>query len=352
MDKIISFIIFCSIFFYSFCGAQAVPLIRNITVSGKVPNPKYTLILTSDDLNTYREIVIQGEAEEEDGSIKKVEISLDNGVTWYTAKGREFWYFSFKPFPKRTYVILIKAIDAQGNISDYLKTKFSVFYFPGSLSDFIQYRLNKLAKAYMSKNLDLYMSFISKNYNVEPKGWQRLKKQIAQNFVDLSDILLKFVVNRISVAGNLVVANVYWRLYYAQLPDYKEGNIEIHFDVSQGYKIVAQKGDLYFESIRVGTDAVLKVDNLVEKCIFTVLDKDKKGAGKVYARIRTWGTPSLYQSVYLFETTPGNFTKEVSGGSFNFNKCELIYIDEFTSEGKKNVVRKCSSTSGLQTCNP
>jgi VCBS repeat-containing protein len=61
-------------------------------------------------------VTITGTARDVGGVIASVEVSTDNGLTWYTATGDETWSYSWTPEVAGTYTILSRAVDDSINL--------------------------------------------------------------------------------------------------------------------------------------------------------------------------------------------------------------------------------------------
>src|SRR5213076_1059793 len=61
-------------------------------------------------------IQIAGTASDPLGVVAGVEVSVDNGVTWHAAAGRETWTYAWQPGASGPVTIRARAIDDSGNI--------------------------------------------------------------------------------------------------------------------------------------------------------------------------------------------------------------------------------------------
>jgi hypothetical protein len=199
------------------------------------------------DLARSGEIFIVGTAEGGGGQVKKVEVSLDGGKTWKEAQGRESWRYRFKPLPRNSYELTLRATNTAGVISDQKAFgSIKLTYLPITLWELVQQRADELAKAYMSRDLERYMGLISKDYQQYPRGWQRLRRTIHNDFKSRNNIVLRFTVDQVYELEGAIMADMHWRLTYAGLAMPEEGYIEIHFDPTDQLKIVLQEKDRYF----------------------------------------------------------------------------------------------------------
>jgi hypothetical protein len=199
------------------------------------------------DLSRKGEVLIKGTAEGGGGGVATVEVSLDGGETWRKAQGEESWRYHFKPVPRQSYTLTMRVSNAAGITSD--PKAFGIvrlLYLPITLWELIQRQTDELAKAYMSRDLERYMGLISKDYQQYPRGWQRLRRTIHNDFKSLNNIVLHFTVNQVYELEGAIMAEMQWRLTYAGLTKPETGYVEIHFDPSDQLKVILQEKDRYF----------------------------------------------------------------------------------------------------------
>ncbi len=141
----------------------------------------------------------------------------------------------------------LRAANAAGIVSDF-KTfgMVKLSYLPITLSALISRRTDELAKAYMSRDLERYMSLISKGYHRYPEGWHRLRRVINNDFKSRNNIVLRFTVNQVFELEGAIMADIRWTLTYAGLAKPEEGYVEIQFDPVDHLKILVQEKDRYF----------------------------------------------------------------------------------------------------------
>lgn len=209
-------------------GAAGVPIIK----SDRTPNGT---------------VLIVGRADGGGVQVTKVEVSLDGGTTWKEAIGKETWQYHFSPIPNNTYNLTIRVSNAAGVISAPKTFGFiKLTYLPITLRELVQQRVDELAKAYMSRDLERYMGLISRDYQQYPRGWQRLRRTIHNDFKSRNNIVLRFTVDQVYELEGAIMVDMQWRLTYAGLAVPEEGYIEIHFDPTDQLKILLQEKDLYF----------------------------------------------------------------------------------------------------------
>jgi len=199
------------------------------------------------DLARDRDILIRGSAQGGGQRVAKVEVSLDGGKTWNEAQGLENWHYRFAPVAKKPYELTLRVTNAAGIVSDPKAFKVvQLTYRPITLSELIQQQADELAKAYMSRDLERYMSLISKGYHRYPEGWHRLRRVINNDFKSRNNIVLRLTVNQVFDLEGAIMADIRWRLTYAGLAKPEEGYVEIQFDPVDHLKILVQEKDRYF----------------------------------------------------------------------------------------------------------
>lgn len=61
-------------------------------------------------------IQIHGTAQDAEGQVAGVEVSVDGGQRWHPAKGRDNWHYIWQPSTAGKYTILCRAVDDSGNL--------------------------------------------------------------------------------------------------------------------------------------------------------------------------------------------------------------------------------------------
>lgn len=306
------------------------------------------VLLTRDDLTIRGEVLIEGEATAYKGSVEKVEVSLDRGRTWQEAVGRHRWRYRFVPTPRYPYNLTVRVTDSTGATSvpfvDFGLVRLT--YLPMTITDLVQQKTQELALAYMSRDLERYMGLISRNYVNYPRGWVRLRKAIEYDFKSLNNVILRFTVNQVFNMDGHVLADLHWRLTYAGLTEPKEGDMTIRFDRADQMKVLLQKGELYFSEAPIGYDARISiVPDWVSSITIIVTDRDKAGAGRVSAYVRI-DDPPFNGTMTLLEN-PSRSGRFVGSRPFTFTmgvSCSVTYIDEITSDWRRNVRRSRTYT--------
>lgn len=228
-------------------GAALEPTITSAKIGKKELKGATGVTIIKGDLTNKGEILIVGAADGGGSRIQKVEVSLDGGATWKKATGHEEWQYRFTPVSHRTYTMTFRATNAAGAVSD--PKTFGVIrltYLPITLWELIQQRADELAKAYMSRDLERYMGFISRDYYNYPRGWHQLRRTIDNDFISLNNIVLRFVVDEVFELEGVIMADIHWQLTYAGLNRPEEGYVAIQFDPADQLKIVLQEKDRYF----------------------------------------------------------------------------------------------------------
>ena len=80
-------------------------------------SPTSTVLVPSDGATlSLGTLIISGTAQDADGQVAAVEVSVDNGVSWHPASGRETWSYEWLPTQPGAVTILSRAIDDSGNL--------------------------------------------------------------------------------------------------------------------------------------------------------------------------------------------------------------------------------------------
>jgi hypothetical protein len=328
-------------------AADDEPRITSATIGKHDLMETSDMTVIKDDLTRERKLLIVGQATGGGPRVEKVEVSLDSGQTWKVATGSERWQYEFSPLPDYTYHLTLRVTNSDGVVSNpqVFGTK-QLTYLPLILSEFIQERLDDVAKAYMVKDRDKYMRFISRGYQNYPRGWHNLRKAIENDFKSLNNVILRFSVNQVFELEETVMADIHWRLTYAGLPEPKEGYVEIHFDPADHMKILVQKKDLYFGSAPIGHDGRIQISALTPNFRFVVTDLDKVGAKTITIRVRITGTWPFSGNLTLQEAPArsGRFEGTRVGATAPGDRAEATYIDELTSDWRRNVRRNTALT--------
>ena len=80
-------------------------------------SPTSTVLVPSDGATlSLGTLIISGTAQDADGQVTAVEVSVDNGVSWHPASGRETWSYEWLPTQPGAVTILSRAVDDSGNL--------------------------------------------------------------------------------------------------------------------------------------------------------------------------------------------------------------------------------------------
>ena len=80
-------------------------------------SPTSTVLVPSDGATlSLGTLIISGTAQDADGQVAAVEVSVDNGVSWHPASGRETWSYEWLPTQPGAVTILSRAVDDSGNL--------------------------------------------------------------------------------------------------------------------------------------------------------------------------------------------------------------------------------------------
>jgi hypothetical protein len=326
-------------------AAAEEPTVTMAKIGNKDLMGKTEVTIIKDDLTRERKILLVGMTEGGGPQVEKVEVSLDGGQTWKEATGREKWHYEFLPLPNYTYYLTLRVTNADGAVSNPKRFGITrLTYLPITLSELIQQQVDELARAYMSQDLQKYMSLISRDYQNIPRGWHRLRRAIENDFRSLNNIVLRFTVNQVYELQGAVMADIYWRLTYAGLLEPKEGYVEIHFDPADQLKIILQRKDLYFGAAPIGHDGTVQINPLAASVFeFIVTDLDKVGVSFITVRVKhvSGGGIQFNGNITLTET-PRRSGRFVGSRFFPVTATDTItvtYTDEVTADWRRNVRR-------------
>ena len=321
------------------------PNITSAMIGKKELKGTTEVTIIKNDLIRNREALILGTADGGGYRVEKVEISLNGGQTWNDVTGRENWQYRFVPAPNYTYHLTFRVTNADAIVSDHREFGITrLTYLPITLSELIQQQVDELARAYMAKDRDRYMGFISRGYQNYPRGWQQMRRTIENDFKSLNNIALRFTVNQVFEIEKVIMADIHWRLTYAGLPEPKEGYVEIHFDPADQLKILVQKKDLYFGAAPIGHDGRVQLVPFAvgDNVRVIVTDLDKVGIQRVTVQIRVTGSYGPFTgTMTLVETPPrsGRFEGLRLGVASEGDTFSATYIDEITADWRRDVRR-------------
>ena len=79
--------------------------------------PTSTVLVPADSTTLSLDtLIISGTAQDTDGQVAAVEVSVDNGVNWHPASERETWSYEWLPAQPGVITILSRAVDDSGNL--------------------------------------------------------------------------------------------------------------------------------------------------------------------------------------------------------------------------------------------
>ena len=101
-------------------GVQPQTLQEDLTpasASTDVHPPTSTVLVPADSATLPLEtLIISGSAQDTDGQVAAVEVSVDNGLSWHPASGCEDWNYEWLPAEPGAFTILSRAVDDSGNL--------------------------------------------------------------------------------------------------------------------------------------------------------------------------------------------------------------------------------------------
>ena len=80
------------------------------------PTSVITSPIEGDNVSPGIGLTITGTANDVDGMVAAVEVSVDGGLTWHPAIGRESWSFAWTPSGNGVVTLLSRAVDDSGNL--------------------------------------------------------------------------------------------------------------------------------------------------------------------------------------------------------------------------------------------
>lgn len=101
-------------------GVQPQTLQDDLTpasASTDTQSPTSTVLVPADGATLSLEtLIISGTAQDAEGQVAGVEVSVDNGANWHPANGCEAWSYKWLPTEPGTVTILSRAVDDSGNL--------------------------------------------------------------------------------------------------------------------------------------------------------------------------------------------------------------------------------------------
>ena len=101
-------------------GVQPQMLQEDLTpasASTDVQPPTSTVLVPADSATLPLEtLIISGSAQDTDGQVAAVEVSVDNGLSWHPASGCADWNYEWLPAESGAFTILSRAVDDSGNL--------------------------------------------------------------------------------------------------------------------------------------------------------------------------------------------------------------------------------------------
>ena len=204
---------------------------------------RHTLVVPRDWLEDG-ELVIEGEAPQ---AAEKIEVTLDGGKTWHTAKGTTSWYYSFQPLPRERFKIGARAW-CQGRPATLYRKKFYNVSFTGKTArEIVTGRLQAMALFYQGKNRLQFMKLFSR-WLRSPlySNYRDLEVQVRNDFQWGGTIQYRFYLDQALKNGSTYIARTHWYLTYLGLMEPKEGYTEFHFDSGDRWKVTDIRGDKPF----------------------------------------------------------------------------------------------------------
>lgn len=123
------------------------------------------LLMGKDDLDLGR-IIVRGQAEVQEGSIGRVDVSWDGGKTWNKASLDKNGLFNseFKPDTGREYEFRIRSITTTGKKNDPEEHAFTVVFGEATGTDAVIAVFRQMLRAYMGGNAHDFMQFVADDF--------------------------------------------------------------------------------------------------------------------------------------------------------------------------------------------
>lgn len=138
--------------------------------------------------------------------VNKVYVSLNGGMGFWKAEGKEPFYFTFVPFDGATYPILIRFHDSEGEV--VFETKLKIKYSARDWFKFFKDRVEKIRRAYEDKKLDEFMSYVDDS---EFPYFSQFKKDLTETLEENNDLRLSLTVTNLDMSLESALVEVDWR---------------------------------------------------------------------------------------------------------------------------------------------
>lgn len=205
-------LLFLIVAFSSVCAASPVSIDNNsITVNGMPYDPLVGKAVLYTDAMNFGLATIYGKAVSSEGNIAKVEVSLDNGISWKRAELNRSgsFNFRFRLDGKSKYTALLRATDRLDNQNDARQNLVRIEVSDISLRSLIEGRLAEMITAYQNKNPFNFMRYVSPDF----RDREALELALRRDFSALSriDINTSIINMTGDGKGNIAVAFQYQR---------------------------------------------------------------------------------------------------------------------------------------------
>jgi FecR protein len=209
------------------------------------------LTLTKSDLNFDGKVLVAGSAEDGKYLVSKVEVSVDDGMTWGVASGTDRWTFSFKPELGTEYELMIRAANEKGVISDPGDFgTFTIKYLDVSYDAIAKTFIDSFFRYVKSSDSTGLGDLISDNYDGKAGGGyskdEILDENLEEFFDQMQSMTISYTINQVSFDGTSIVVSTSWT---ASLDgETSRGTTKWWLSQSENYTLVHTEGSWFTDN--------------------------------------------------------------------------------------------------------
>ena len=204
-----------------------------------------TLTLTTDDLNFNGNVSLIGNAEDENYTIERVEVTIDGGMTWEVATGGESWYFDYTPEEDVEYEVMVKAINDKGVESDpYELGPWYVVYLNVDYEDIARDFLDKLKDYIENSDLTGLEELVSDDFDGSAGkiySKDEFVDSIEKSFESGADISINFSISQITHGSIIIATN--WTSTVGS--SHREGTTKFWLSEEDNFRLAHTEGDWF-----------------------------------------------------------------------------------------------------------
>ncbi len=146
---------------------------------------------------------IAGTAEKTQCEIAKVEVSMDDGSSWFEAEDTTAWAYGFKPSDGE-YEIVARATDIGGNESEEMLNPIELTYTDKTEEDALREVFEKMLQAYKDNDVDTFMDAVDDNFSTNYDSIEdsnRLEQALDDKFTEQGLIDIVYQVKATIISG-------------------------------------------------------------------------------------------------------------------------------------------------------